>query len=273
MHAATTFEILSDPAADIFATLTKEKRGQLRKMMIQSILMTDMASHFVLAKKLEGKVTGDVVSFQKDDGEDKQLLLDLIVHSADIGAQALPVPIANKWSYAVLKEFQEVHEAEKSAGVDLTPFIIGLDEPLRAANCQFGFINFIVKPLWSNLVKVVPDMADELMANLEGNVKYWKDAVYENTPKEKVATKDSANGETKDDGGSDNGSGETKESKSTEVDTTNNAKAAVEQQIQDEAPSKEKDLSKRKVADHAESKASENEDTATSEDKKRAAAL
>lgn len=39
MHAATTFEILSDPAADIFATLTIEKRKELRKMMIQSILM------------------------------------------------------------------------------------------------------------------------------------------------------------------------------------------------------------------------------------------
>ena len=192
MHAATTFEILSDPAADVFATLTMEKRAEMRKLMIQAILMTDMASHFDLAKKLESRVamlSPDAAGAGaaadppfKDSPEDKQLLIDLILHSADIGAQVLPVPIANKWSQAVLEEFQEVHEAEKQAGVALTPFIIGLDEPLRAANCQFGFINFIVKPLWTNLLKFIPDVQEELITNLNGNVDYWKAAVDANTP-------------------------------------------------------------------------------------------
>jgi uncharacterized membrane protein YgcG len=91
MHAATTFEILSDPACDVFATLTLEKKSQLRKMMIQSILMTDMASHFNLAKQLDTKVNANMsegdgdgqingVSFDTTEHpEDKQLLLDLIV--------------------------------------------------------------------------------------------------------------------------------------------------------------------------------------------------
>jgi len=97
----------------------------------------------------------------------------------------LPVPIANKWSQGVLEEFQLVHQAEKDAGVDLTPFIIGLDDPLRAANCQFGFINFIVKPLWTNLSKIVTeDMATELIGNLHGNIDYWKNQVDVNTPTE-----------------------------------------------------------------------------------------
>ena len=97
----------------------------------------------------------------------------------------MPVPIANKWSQGVLEEFQLVHQAEKDAGVDLTPFIIGLDDPLRAANCQFGFINFIVKPLWTNLSKIVTeDMATELMGNLHGNIDYWKNQVDLNTPPE-----------------------------------------------------------------------------------------
>ena len=110
--------------------------------MIQAILMTDMASHFDLAKKLESSVAmlpspdsqGNILEQGQrggdpaftDSPEDTQLLIDLILHSADIGAQVLPVPIANKWSQAVLEEFQEVHEAEKQRR--LTPFIIGLDE-------------------------------------------------------------------------------------------------------------------------------------------------
>ncbi len=218
MHAATTFEILSDPAADVFATLTTEKRAEMRKLMIQAILMTDMASHFDLAKKLESRVAmlspaasaGDASGAEAkaaaadppftDSPEDKQLLIDLILHSADIGAQVLPVPIANKWSQAVLEEFQEVHEAEKQAGVALTPFIIGLDEPLRAANCQFGFINFIVKPLWTNLLKFIPEVQEELITNLNGNIDYWKAAVDANTPaKEEVVAEEQqkAGGEAK----------------------------------------------------------------------------
>lgn len=109
----------------------------------------------------------------------------------------LPVPIANKWSQAVLEEFQLVHQAEIDNGVELTPFIIGLDDPLRAANCQFGFINFIVKPLWSNLVKVVPNSASELMENLDGNVKYWKDKVTEHTPAPEPETETKVVDETK----------------------------------------------------------------------------
>ena len=83
MHAATTFEILSDPACDVYSTLTSEKRIQMRKMIIQSILMTDMASHFTLAKQLDAKVSGEgdhAITFDTaSHSEDKQLFLDLIV--------------------------------------------------------------------------------------------------------------------------------------------------------------------------------------------------
>ena len=207
MHAATTFEILSDPACDVFATLTLSKKSEIRKMMIQSILMTDMASHFTLAKQLEVKVTGDIteggfeVTFDSTI-EDKQLLLDLILHSSDIGAQCLPVPIANKWSQGVLEEFQLVHQAEKDAGVELTPFIVGLEDPLRAANCQFGFINFIVRPLWTNLVKIFSnEMAEELMTNLDNNIEYWKNQVDDNTPiPDKVEGEDGEEGEAGEEG-------------------------------------------------------------------------
>ena len=89
----------------------------------------------------------------------------------------MPLEIANKWSYAVLEEFQLVHEAEKEAGIDLTPFIIGLDQPLRAANCQLGFINFIVKPLWSNLLNLLPAHNSALMSNLQDNISFWKGEV------------------------------------------------------------------------------------------------
>ena len=222
MHAATTFEILSDPAADVFLTLTTEKRAQMRKMMIQSILMTDMASHFELAKKLEAKVADDQVAFSKDVPEDKQLLLDLIVHSCDIGGMTLPVPIALKWSQAVLVEFQEVHEAEKAANVDLTPFIIGLDEPLRAANCQFGFANFIVKPLWSNVVKICSEeKKNEILFNLNGNVQYWKSEVDKHTPSEpeQAAEGGEAKGESKDES-KDEGKDEGKDESSTAENQT-----------------------------------------------------
>ena len=187
MHAATTFEILADPAADVFATLTVEKRTTLRKMMIQCILMTDMASHFDLAKQLETRVNADggvAASFHAmEKPEDKQLILDLLLHSADIGGQALPLELANKWSYAVLEEFQLVHEAEKDAGIELTPFIIGLEQPLRAANCQLGFINFIVKPLWSNLLNLVPTHNAALIKNLDENISFWKEEVETHTAK------------------------------------------------------------------------------------------
>lgn len=51
-HAATTFAILADKRCDVLATLDAAQRRQVRSLMIEAILATDMAHHKQMIKDL-----------------------------------------------------------------------------------------------------------------------------------------------------------------------------------------------------------------------------
>jgi hypothetical protein len=132
-----------------------------------------------------------------------------------------------------------VHEAEKASGVDLTPFIIGLDEPLRAANCQFGFANFIVKPLWSNIVKICSEeKRNEILTNLNGNVSFWKDEVDKHTPPEPATEEGETKAKTK---------GESKD----EVQDKEEAKEEAKEDAKEDAKEEAKDEAKEEAKEEA----------------------
>ena len=113
-------------------------------------------------------------------------------------------------------------QGRKEANVELTPFIIGLDEPLRAANCQLGFISFIVKPLWTNLLNLIPTHKETLLKYLDQNISFWKNEVDKYTVETKVPGNDEGSkGENKDSSNNDDDDAENLEKKTDDSATDN----------------------------------------------------
>lgn len=118
-HCAVTFRILKDPRTNIFANLSPSQFQQLRKIIIGCILHTDMSLHFeILAKFNHVLETGSSVFFftlntpvdlnsnqyYMEEAE-RTILMQSLLHSADISNPCKPWKMSLHWANAILEEF------------------------------------------------------------------------------------------------------------------------------------------------------------------------
>ena len=79
-------------------------------------------------------------------------------------------PIAINWEHLISSEFSQQAAREEELGLEVAPFMQGLDDPQHRAKLQAGFITFVALPLWKQVARIWPTMHDclsRLNANLE----------------------------------------------------------------------------------------------------------
>jgi dual 3',5'-cyclic-AMP and -GMP phosphodiesterase 11 len=81
-HCAIALRLLSTPEYDFLENLTLSDKSKFRKIVIDSIMATDMSQHFILLAKLIDYSSSDRNRKMVDD---RTMLAQVIVHSADIG--------------------------------------------------------------------------------------------------------------------------------------------------------------------------------------------
>ncbi|RMD44751.1 hypothetical protein DV735_g290, partial [Chaetothyriales sp. CBS 134920] len=148
----------------------------IRKLMISSILATDMGVHSdymqqlgLLQEKIhESKVTDSWAP--KDIAAFKVLTCGLLIKCADISNVARPWDVAEKWTYLLQEEFAKQGEMEEAVGIGTTLFggPPELGNMLKLANGQIGFMTIFAHPLFSNVSDIIPAMgfaADEINKN------------------------------------------------------------------------------------------------------------
>jgi dual 3',5'-cyclic-AMP and -GMP phosphodiesterase 11 len=81
-HCATALKLMSIPEYDFLENLTLTDKFKFRKIVIDSIMATDMSQHFILLAKLVDYSSNDKNRKMVDD---RSLLAQVILHSADIG--------------------------------------------------------------------------------------------------------------------------------------------------------------------------------------------
>ena len=80
--------------------------------------------------------------------EDRQLLVSAIVHTCDLSGQAYGEVVSAEWSRRIATEFRNQALREQELGLPVTPFMANLSTPLQVAKLQYGFMTFVVVPLW-----------------------------------------------------------------------------------------------------------------------------
>lgn len=179
----------------------------LRKLLIKSILATDMGVHFKymadlgnLQEKLHHNKGTDGWSPQVLD-EYKTLACGLLIKCADISnvvrysnqicsfiankMQARPFRVAAKWSDVLQLEFARQGEMEKDVGIPTCLFggPPELGNLTKLAMSQISFMNMSAYPLFESVTDILPDMrfaVDEIKANL----KIWKGKIEEEKAKD-----------------------------------------------------------------------------------------
>ncbi|KAM4880930.1 LOW QUALITY PROTEIN: dual specificity calcium/calmodulin-dependent 3',5'-cyclic nucleotide phosphodiesterase 1B [Sylvia borin] len=175
-HISAVFRLMQDEELNIFVNLTKDEFAELRALVIEMVLATDMSCHFQQVKSMK-------TALQQLERLDKSKVLSLLLHAADISHPTKQWAVHSRWTKALMEEFFRQVGPGRAGGTRGHPVgtprlslalpgdkeaELGLLSPLcdrtstLVAQSQIGFIDFIVEPTFS----VLTDVAEKLVTPL-----------------------------------------------------------------------------------------------------------
>ena len=114
-----------------------------RKMLIDLVLATDLASHFDILAVWKRKES--IIDLSKD--EDKLLVMQMILKSGDLGHPSRVRHLHLTWSELVTEEFFMQGDREKKNGMNVSAMMDR--STCNIVTSQIGFISFLVQPIFS----------------------------------------------------------------------------------------------------------------------------
>eukprot|EP00441_Pelagodinium_beii_P015266 CAMPEP_0197653226 /NCGR_PEP_ID=MMETSP1338-20131121/34927_1 /TAXON_ID=43686 ORGANISM="Pelagodinium beii, Strain RCC1491" /NCGR_SAMPLE_ID=MMETSP1338 /ASSEMBLY_ACC=CAM_ASM_000754 /LENGTH=499 /DNA_ID=CAMNT_0043228263 /DNA_START=33 /DNA_END=1532 /DNA_ORIENTATION=+ len=190
-HVALAFETLQKPALNWFTLLEKDFHSPdspselhvdlqqyVRRGLISMVLATDMAKHATQLQDLKNVVEAEKKGFNPEVDkqralENKLLLLETVLHAADISNPWKPQKIMLAWTHRVLDEFWAQGDQEQTLGLPISPLCDREAGVKSVPKGQLGFINFVIVPYLNPIVDLVPE-AREAMQQLEENKQFWE---------------------------------------------------------------------------------------------------
>jgi len=172
-HAASLFQLIRQrPDLNIFASLSRAKFKEVRKIIIECIIATDPAVHYEYVAKLSGKVASDSPEWNRDMPDQRLLLMKSIIKMADISnaARAWDGP-GYEWSQRVSQEFFAQGDREKAMGQEVAGFL-DRDATTVCKN-SMNFIDFVAAPLFHMLGKLNRDFDEQVVTLLTLNRRLW----------------------------------------------------------------------------------------------------
>ena len=187
-HTSFLFKILRKEENNIFDKLTTENYKSIRKRMISQILATDMANHGEVMSLIRAKVKvfqehegeGDgeeeekfnlLSGNEKTKFEEQQVLLNYLMHSADLGHNCKKYEISKKWVHLLCEEFWLQGDQEKKLGIPVS-FLCDRDK-IDVPASQVNFLRGFIISSFDCLVSIFPNLK-YTMDNAKNNIKEWQ---------------------------------------------------------------------------------------------------
>ncbi|XP_076845468.1 dual specificity calcium/calmodulin-dependent 3',5'-cyclic nucleotide phosphodiesterase 1B-like isoform X2 [Brachyhypopomus gauderio] len=152
-HLSAAFQLLQNEQMNIFTNFSREEWMELRSLVIEMVLATDMSFHILQLKGIKH-------SLQQQERIDKAKALSFLLHTADISHPTKPWALHSRWSKALTEELFRQGDKEGELGLTISPLCDRKTAPI--AQSQIGFIDFIVDPTFSLLM----DMAEKIIIPL-----------------------------------------------------------------------------------------------------------
>ncbi|XP_060714621.1 dual specificity calcium/calmodulin-dependent 3',5'-cyclic nucleotide phosphodiesterase 1B-like isoform X2 [Tachysurus vachellii] len=152
-HVSASFRLLQNENTNIFMNLTRPEWLELRTLVIEMVLGTDMSSHVLQVKAMR-------TCLQQHESIDKPKALSLILHAADISHPAKPWSLHSRWTPRLMEEFFTQGDKEAELGLSISPLCDRHNTPVSQS--QIAFIEFIVEPTFS----LISDMSEKIIIPL-----------------------------------------------------------------------------------------------------------
>ncbi|XP_062376902.1 dual specificity calcium/calmodulin-dependent 3',5'-cyclic nucleotide phosphodiesterase 1A isoform X3 [Sardina pilchardus] len=153
-HVSAAYRLLQDDdEMNILYNLSKDDWRELRALVVEMVLATDMSCHFQQIKAMKNFL-------QQPEAIDKPKALSLLLHTADISHPAKNWDLHHRWTTSLLEEFFRQGDKESELGLIFSPLCDR--KSTMVAQSQIGFIDFIVEPTFT----VLTDMTEKIVTPL-----------------------------------------------------------------------------------------------------------
>ncbi|KAJ1608283.1 putative phosphdiesterase [Cryptosporidium canis] len=182
-HSSLLFVILGEESSNIMPPVTSKLYPELRKMMINSIILTDMFHHGYL----RGLVSGFTKRYDSAPGTPelqslrRKVYLSILLHSVDISNPLMNTNIYLKWSKLVYEEMENQKRLKLMLDIPLNDTTDRFDYE----SLQVSFINTVCMPYFQALLEFDSELVQDCIQNLYFNREYFKkvgSATHKNRP-------------------------------------------------------------------------------------------
>ncbi|XP_043864813.1 calcium/calmodulin-dependent 3',5'-cyclic nucleotide phosphodiesterase 1 isoform X9 [Drosophila mojavensis] len=158
-HVSASFRLMREEDANILSHLSRDEYKELRTLIIDMVLATDMTFHFQQLKIMRSLLT------LQEPTIDKSKALSLVLHCCDISHPAKHWDVHHRWTMLLLEEFFRQGDLEKELGLPFSPLCDR--KSTLVAESQIGFIDFIVDPSMT----IMSDMLEHILTPLAPAIK------------------------------------------------------------------------------------------------------
>uniref|UniRef100_A0A3Q1K468 Phosphodiesterase n=1 Tax=Anabas testudineus TaxID=64144 RepID=A0A3Q1K468_ANATE len=154
-HVSAAYRLLqSEDDMNILVNLSKGDWRELRTLVVEMVLATDMSCHFQQIKAMKS-------SLQQPEEIDKPKVLSLLLHTADISHPSKRWELHHRWTASLLEEFFQQGDKEAEMGLPFSPLCDR--KATMVAQSQIGFIDFIVEPTFAVMTEMIEKIVTPLI--------------------------------------------------------------------------------------------------------------
>lgn len=182
-HAMTLFQLLKKHKFDdMLGGSDSTEYSEFRKLVITSILATDMALHSDYVTKINEQNQRLEESDPNDWTparclEERLLFCSGLIKCADISNVARPFPRAFEWAQILIEEFASQGDLERELGMPVLP--MNDRSKIILEDSQIGFIKFVALNLFQSISIYMQELSFPV-DYIKSNLSIWEDRKREN---------------------------------------------------------------------------------------------
>ncbi|XP_055298808.1 dual specificity calcium/calmodulin-dependent 3',5'-cyclic nucleotide phosphodiesterase 1-like isoform X1 [Sitodiplosis mosellana] len=145
-HASAAFRMLKEDEYNIFSNLSREEYKEIRNLVIDMVISTDMSFHNQQLKNMKSliAIASSDTHYNKTNVDLKFKALSFILHCCDISHPAKKWEIHHRWTMLLIEEFFRQGDLERELGLDISPLCDRNSTVIPKS--QIVFIEVIVEP-------------------------------------------------------------------------------------------------------------------------------
>mmetsp|Transcript_10488 Transcript_10488/g.19320 ORF Transcript_10488/g.19320 Transcript_10488/m.19320 type:complete len:328 (+) Transcript_10488:1-984(+) len=169
-HAASLLNLLRKEETNLLGKLEGVETDLVRKIIVETVLATDMSGHFNLTEELRTVAIRNTDAPGELTGDDRLVIAKVIVHCADLSNPTRTWEVSHRWQCRIMDEFFAQGDLERTNGFEISP---GMDRyTTHMEDLAVSFIDFIVAPLYVGLASLLPSTG-EICLQLASNRAKW----------------------------------------------------------------------------------------------------